>query len=585
MKKHSLIIAALASGLLVACAQQPTEEHPHEPEPEPRHAPDTWEAGVTPQIPQLKAPTRPFTSETLYALLAAELAGSRERFDIALANYVQQAHQTRDPQVAARATHIARFLNAEKEALDAALLWVDIVPHDTEAQINAALALLQNGRLQEAFAMSRKLHAQGEPTLFQNIAASAAEATDIQRETLLSSYKQLLNEYPNHQELLVGTGLLAHQLGQPEEALTYARRALARSPRSTGAALLETNILYQLGQYNEAVKRIESALEHQPDSLRLRLQYARLLTQKDLGKSQEQFEILVDKAPQDPDLRLSLGIVSMERGDLSTAKQSFDALLDLGEHVSPAHYYLAQMAERDDDLDQAVLHYLQVQPGGDFLSATVDLLDIFMRQNDPESADEHMNRLRNRFPDQAEGLYLLQVRALTEHQRHDTAEALLDRALHTYPTSSDLLYARAMLYIGQDRLQETKQDLRQILTYDPNNAAALNALGYTMADNNLNLDEAEELIRKALALMPDDPAILDSMGWVLYRQGNPKEALPYLQRAMDAYPDQEIAAHLGEVLWVLGEREKAREAWNKGLEEDPDSELIPATKKRLGVPE
>ena len=583
MKQYVLIIAALTCLGLAACAQQPAQAPGFEPEPEPEalRAPEAWEAEAP--SPKTQAPERPFSSETLYALLAAELAGSRQRFDIALANYVQQAHQTRDPQVAARATHIARFLNAEKEALDAALLWVNVAPDDTEAQINAALALLQNGRLQEAFALSRKLHAQGEVALFQNIAASAADASDVQRETLLTAYKELLEEDPDHQELLVGTGLLLQQLGEPEVALEYAQRASQRSARSTGAALLESNILYQLDRYDEAVKRIETALEHQPESLRLGLQYARLLTQSDLEKSQTQFERLVNRAPHDPDLRLSLGIVAMERGDLDTARTNFEALLDLGEHISPAHYYLAQMAERQEQLDQAVLHYLQVQPGGDFLSATMSLLDIFMRQNDPQSADEHMNRLRNRFADQAPGLYLLQVRSLMEHDFPTRAEALLAQALGDYPNNSDIRYTRAILYDRNGRPEDAQRDLRHILTYDPNNAPVLNALGYIMANHHQNLDEAEQLIRKALALMPDDPAIMDSMGWVLYRQGQPEEALPYLQSAMDVYPDQEIAAHLGEVLWVLGEHKQARQVWGRGLEEDPNSVLIPDTQRRLGA--
>lgn len=580
MKITPLLIAALSSGLLLACAQQPREPEPMPESPAPGdvRAPGTDRAATEPG-----PPTRPFTRETLYALLAAELAGSRERFDIALANYVQQAHQTRDPQVAARATHIARFLNAEPEALSSALLWVDISPDNTEAQLNAALALLQNGRLLEAFELSRKLHTQGEHTLFQNIAASAADSTDLQREKLLEGYLALLQEHPNHQELLVGTGLLLQHEGRPREALDYARRALEQNRDSTGGAILEASVLHQLGRTRQAIERIESALERQPHNLRLRLQYARLLTQLDLRKAQEQFEQLVLQAPNDPDLLLSLGIVAKERGDYPRARESFEALLDSGDHLSQSHYYLGQMAEQDENPDQAILHYLQVQPGKDFLSATVKLLDIFIRQDDLESAQEHMNRLRNRFPDQAEGLYLLQVRTLNQYGHLEASEALLDRALEASPDNSDLRYARAMVYDQQGRLEETLQELRTILAYDPNKAAALNALGYIMADNHMNLDEAEELIRKALALMPDDPAIMDSMGWVLYRQGKPEQALSYLEEAMAAYPDQEIAAHLGEVLWVLGERERAREIWRRGLEADPQSELIPATRQRLQV--
>src|SRR5690625_3570332 len=213
---------------------------------------------------------------------------------------------------------------------------------------------------------------------------------------------------------------------------------------------------------------------------------------------------------------------------------------------------MPQMAERQEQLDQAVLHYLQVQPGGDFLSATMSLLDIFMRQKDPQSADEHMGRLRNRFPEQAPGLYLLHVRSLMAHNYPARAEALFDQALSDHPDHSDLRYSRALLHERHDLTDDAERDLLHILTYDPNNASALNALDYIMANNNQNLEEAEQLIRKALALVPDEPATMDSMGWVLYRQGHPEAALPYLQNAMALCPDHDDVGNLSEVLWALG---------------------------------
>lgn len=582
MKNYPLIIlfALTSSALLIGCAQQPDKESEAGAADKEQLEPAESKA-AEPSEP----PARPFTSETLYALLAAELAGSRERFDIALANYVQQAHQTRDPNVAARATHIARFLNAEKAALDAALLWVEIAPENAEAQLNAALALMHNGRLQEAFELSRKLQSNGKQTLFQNIAASAGQSTDTQREQLLESYRQLLIEHPENEELLIGTGLLLQQQGSPQEALDYAREALSLYPNSTAALILYATLMHELERSDEAIEYLGVALEAQPDNLRLRLQYARLLAQQDLEGAQKQFEILVDQAPQDPDLLLSLAIVAMERQDADTARANFEALLDAGEHVSRAHFYLGQLAEQEQNPDQALLHYLQVQPGQDFLSATVKLLNIFIAQEDLESATEHMNRLRNQFPEQAPGLYLLQARTLIQHQYLSRAETLFNEALDAHPDHSDLRYGRAMLYDQRSNFEATERDLKAILKYDPNNATALNALGYILAERGERLDEAEQLIRQALELAPDEPAILDSMGWVLYRQGKPERALGYLERAFRLFPDQEVAAHLGEVLWVLGAGEKARQVWQQGLELDPESELIPATKARLGVDE
>ncbi|WP_439510759.1 tetratricopeptide repeat protein [Marinimicrobium koreense] len=581
-----LVTALALSALLLGCAQQPTgpEREPASASEPAEPASDHADAAQKPEPRAAQpAPTRPFTSDTLYALLAAEIAGSRQQFDIALSNYLQQAHQTRDPQVAARATHIARFLSANNALLDAALLWVEVAPDDTEAQLNAALALVQNGRLQEAFDLSRKLQAKGEHTLFQNIAASASEATDTQREQLIDGYLALLEEYPEHQELLIGTGLLMQQQGDLEPALDYASRALKEAPDSVAATILKATLLNQLERSDEALQTVVGALEDNPESLRLRLQYARLLTQHDLAMAQEQFEVLVRQEPRDPDLRLSLGIVALERGDTETAQTSFESLLDSDEHASSANFYLGQLADRQGRNEEALLYYLQVEPGSDFLQATINIMELLIDSGQLEAANDHMNRMRNRFPDRAADLYLFQARVLLQKGHDESAEALLVNALEAHPTHSDLLYSRAMLYDQQGRLEAAERDLRNILTYDPHNATALNALGYILTDKTDRHEEAYELIRQALALNPEEPAILDSMGWVLYNLGRPEEALPYLQDAMNAYPDQEIAAHLGEVLWQLGRKEEAREIWQQGLETDPDSELIPATRERLGV--
>lgn len=587
MTFRATILLALAAALLAGCAQQSTA--PDEPRSQ---APTTAEPEQTeaqtaeqPEARQGAPKTRPFTSETLYALLAAELAGSRQRFDIALSNYVQQAHQTRDPQVAARATHIARFLSADQALLDTAMLWVEIAPDDTEAQLNAALALIENGRLQEAFELSRRLHERDEHTLFQNIAASASGATDIQREQLLEGYRSMLEESPEHRELLIGTGLLLQQQGQLEEARDYSARALRHHPDSTAAVLLEATLLNQMDQSDRALQVVVRALEDNPNSLRLRLQYARLLTQHDLGLAQEQFEVLVSQEPGDPDLLLSLGIVALERRDLETARESFESLLDMDQHTSTSHFYLGQLAERQERTDDALLHYLQVEPGSDFLQATLNVLDILLGRSQVEAADDHMQRLRNRFPDRAADLYLLQARTLLQEGFEQEAEGVLDRALAEHSEHSDLRYTRAMYHDQRGNLEAAEADLRTLIRYDPNNATALNALGYILTDRTDRHEEAYDLIHRALALEPGEPAILDSMGWVLYNLGRTEEALPYLEQAYEAYPDQEVAAHLGEVHWQLGNHQQARSVWQEGLEQDPDSELIPATMERLGATE
>jgi len=567
MKKHYRVaVAVIGSLVLHGCSQnQVITTTPAEPEAPVEEA----------------VPTRPFPAETLYALLVAEMAGSRERYDVALGNYVQQAHKTRDPGVTARATRIARFLNAHQAALDTSLLWVQLEPENNEARMIAATELAHSGRLQEAFEHSRHLLESGSTPIFQNLAARAAASTDTQRELLLEQFEQLLAVYPQNLQLLVGLGLLLQQQQQLEEALTQAQRALEVDPAHIPAAILEAKLLHQLKRPEQALERLTSLLEQQPNNKRLRLQYARLLANFDLAQAHEQFKILVEQSPEDADLLFSLALVSNERGFTEQAQKHFETLLQMGKRSSSAHYYLGRIAEQGEELQQALEHYLKVQPGPDFLPALLQSTDILIRQGDPATANARLSALRDRYPSQSERFYLLESEVLSKYERFDEAEAILTQALAQLPTSTKLLYARAMVNEKRNFIELTEHDLRALLKYEPNNATALNALGYTLADRTTRYHEAYELISQALNIKPDDPAIIDSMGWVQYRLGNYEEALLRLREAMKAFPDHEIAAHLGEVLWKSGNREEARSAWAEGLKLNPGSTIIPQVIKRL----
>src|SRR5690554_219506 len=586
MKSGRLLLTSslLVCWFLNGCATQPGELPPASApiivtEEQPK-------AEIIEPQPESEPQARPFSRETLYSLLTAEIAGSREQFDIALSNYVQQAKQTRDPQIAERATMIARYVKDDATAMEMALLWVEAAPDNNEALANASMTLTQNGRLFEAFEMSRRLQGRSEESLFQNIAANATGLDDEERAALLQRYQELLQVYPEDEQLLIGTGLLLQQQGHYEQARQQTRVALNKNPGSIPAAILEASLLHQLKRDDEAIAMMTRLLEYHPENLRLRLQYARILAHHDLALAQQQFEILAEQAPHDPDLLLSLGIIAMERKDTEIAVQAFERLLDKDQHLSTAHYYLGRIAESRKDTKTALIHYLQVTQGNDFLSATISLLDIMVREGDLLSASEHIQRLRVRVPEEADELSLLHAQTLVKYRHLVAAEHALTRALERAPQGADkirLLFARAMLKDQQGNLQATETDLRAILAAEPDNPTALNSLGYILTDRTTRFDEARQLLERALELKPDDPAIIDSVGWLHYRTGNYPEALDFLQRAFDLYPDAEIAAHLGEVLWVIGEREEAQEIWGMALKLTPNSEVILSTMQRLKV--
>ena len=230
------------------------------------------------------------------------------------------------------------------------------------------------------------------------------------------------------------------------------------------------------------------------------------------------------------------------------------------------YYYLGQIAEISDDLGEALSSYVKVDRGEYFLNAQIRIAVILARLGDIDKAREHLQSLRSKDPAQSTRIYRAEAEILSRHDRLEDSLSVYDHAIEERPDNVDLLYARAMLAEKLDRLDILERDLRTILTNDPDNADALNALGFTLADRTNRYDEALKLLERALELKPDDYYVIDSMGWVLYRMGRLEEAVEFLQRAFMLSNDPEVAAHLGEVLWVMGRKDAARKIWDSALQ-------------------
>jgi tetratricopeptide (TPR) repeat protein len=558
---------ALCGALLAACATTPVTE--------------PQDAGAAATIAPAPEPVyRPFPEDTLYALLVAEFAARRGALDTALQNYMQQAVRTRDPGVAARATRMARYMGAERATLDAALLWAELEPQNPEARFTAATELARAGRPNEAFGHMRALDAAHGPTNFAAVTASALDLPANEREGMLKALQGIEGDSA---DLLIARAVLLQSLERNEEALAAVAAVLEAEPDNYQALLLEAQVYQNIGDLPRAHARIEHALAKDPGDKRLRLQYARLLAKTDLAKSEEQFRILVEQNPADAELRLALALVYRESGQFDRMSEELNALLAEGNQSSAAHFYLAQDAERRGDNDEAIGHYLEIRPGQMFMASITRAAELIIASRGIEALGEPLAQLRERWVAQALPLTLLESELRVEAEDLAGAQRLLDRALAETPAEPGLLYARSMVSEKRGDIAAMERDLRAMLRLDPDSALAMNALGYSLANLTDRLAEALALIQQALALKPDDPAIIDSMGWVQYRLGHIEEALGYLRQAFEKYPDHEVAAHLGEVLWVSGEREEARAIWDKGLESKPDSRLIHDTMRRLGA--
>ena len=556
--------------LLQACATPATDpaEALLDAQPAPAELADTLE--------------RPIPDASVYPLLVAEFALRRRNYDIALEHYLAQAPVLRDPAVSAHATHLAQYMQRDSDALAAVQLWVELEPDNLEPNNTAATLLIRQGYTLEAIPYLEKVARGGNNANFPVLLSNFKQLNADEQAQLVTAINQLAQEFPDNIQLLLTQALIFEELEQRDEALDKLKQLFALEPYQNQATLLEAKLLLENG-HKKPFARLEKALERAPEDHRLRLQYARLLTRTDMQAAKEQFELLSEQSPRNAELLLSLALINREMGNNLDAKAYLRQMLKLEQEIDQAHYYLGRIAEEEEDFRGAVYEYMQVGESKDFLSATNRAGRIMFDGSDVQEGNKYFNKVRSEYPALAEQLYSMQSDLLIRTEKLEAAMAVLQQGLEEIPESAALRYARSMLGERTGDLALMEQDLRAIISQNPDNATALNALGYTLANTTDRYDEAHDLIARALELQPDEAAILDSMGWVLYHQGLYEEAITYLRRAYEQFPDAEVAAHLGEVLWVAGKPDAARLVWQEALTKTPDHEVLVKTLQRLGV--
>ncbi|MEH6591754.1 MAG: tetratricopeptide repeat protein [Halioglobus sp.] len=555
---------------LVACATPP-----------PTPAVSALEPAEEPPV-AIEPIEKPIPAGSVYPLLVAEFALRRGAYDVALENYLEQSRQLEEPDVRAQATRLAQFMRRDPEALASAQLWVQADPDNIEANNVLATLLIRGGRPTEALPYLAVVTRSGEQAQYPMLLKGFRTMTPAQQAELVQGINQMAVEFPEDTQILITQALIHDELGQPDQALNKLERVFAEDPHQPQAVLLEAKLLLD-SDAKKPFQRLEATLAEDPDNSRLRLQYARLLTRTDIEGARAQFKILHSQSPGDGDLLFSLALISRETNNPEQARNYLQQMLKLGLRTDEAHYYLGRIAEEEANLNEAVAQYKQVESGGDFMNANNRIGYILLGADEGARLHGYMSQLRNKYPDQREALYALQVDLLNRSQNTVASMALVNEALEEYPQSTALLYSRSIIAEQQDNLALMESDLRSIIAKEPDNASALNALGYSLANRTERYDEAYPLIVRALELQPDEPAILDSMGWILYRQGSYPEALEFLSRAYIKFPDPEVAAHLGEVLWVTGETDAAVDVWRGAMLKDPDHKILKETLERLGV--
>jgi len=523
-----------------------------------------------------------FEPETLYLLLSAEIAAQRGRYDITLVNYLKAAKQSRDQVVIERAMRIAQSLNGDNAQKQLAELWLDIDPDNLQAHRISAIQAVKGNDLQTAIHHMERIMDQGGDADFDSLAALAANLPPEQQQELLALYNEMSDRHPDTPELEYSIALLLKVTGQPQQALDRLEPLLQENANFQPAIILKGDLLYQTGQKSSALDYLLTNTRRFPGNRQMGTLYGRMLINEgELQAAQDEFNRLVKRYPDTPGLRLSHALVALENGQTDLARQELTQLAEQGHHTSEANYYLGRIEDQASNTEQAIGYYQSVEQGNYYFPALARASSLLAENGQLEDAIDRIRRLREANPRQAENFWLLEVNLLLDQEQQQQALSTATEALEEHPDNIEIRYARAMLYDGIGRPADAEADLKQIIEQEPENAVALNALGYILTTRTDRLREARGYIEKALRLDPNNPAILDSMGWVLFLEGQLEPALDYLSRAWAAFPDPEVAAHYGEALWMNGAEEQARIIWQEGLEQDSNHEVLRETIDRL----
>lgn len=556
--------ALVMTGLLSACASVPDNKLPYP-------APSVIAQEVKRPVP----PKQELTDQTLYSLLLAEIALQRGELGLASRAYKDLLQNTKDYRVAERATQVALGAQNADEGLAAAQRWLELEPESIPARQSVAGILVNKGNLSQAKPHLQKI--------------LAAEGANVGHGFLFLN--KLLNRHPNKAEVLA----LVQDLGKdypnlPEARFAEARAAwtadnkplalqaldvaLSQRPDWEDAALFKVQVL----QSTSSVKAAEfynAYLRDHPRSRDLRLAFARFLVQeKQYPEAREEFKRLSVDFPDQADVPLAIGLLSLQLKDYDAAETYLRQALDRGvKDDDSVRLYLGQMNEERKRWDEARQWYDAVT-GSQAFNAKIRVAGLLAHQGKLAEARSYLQGIEVSTNQQRTQVVSAEAALLRDAKRYQEAFDVLGKALEKLPNHPDLLYDYAMAAEKLNRIEVLESSLKKLIQVKPDNAHAYNALGYTLADRTTRFEEARRYIDQAIKLAPNDAFILDSLGWLQYRMKENALAISTLRHALSVRPDPEIAAHLGEVLWVSGDTSEAKKIWASALKDNPNHEAI-----------
>jgi len=523
-------------------------------------------------------------------LLKAEMAFKNGDWQGPYLTMLSLAQQTRDPRLAKRAAEMALAAKQPDDALAAVKLWREYAPASDEAsQYYLGLVILSDNLPEAEKLLSQRL-AEATPAtrglvMFQ-MQQLVLRARD--KEAAVAMIGRLVAPYGNMMETHVVLAQAALARGAKQDALREAQTALQMKPDSEIAVLTLAQVTDDEAQ---VTKILQAFLAAHPDAREVRSAYARtLVNNKQFEPARKEFLVLDKAQPNNPATLYALGVLSMQLNDAAGAEGYFTRFVEVmdknpDDERDPAKalLILSQLAEERGDLKAATdwLDRLDSDDPKVQLSVALRRAQLLAKGGDLAGARKQLATLQPTDKAEQAQVVLVESQLLRDAGKHQDAFRLMGEGVKRFPDNMDFLYDYALMAEKLGKVDVMEKSLRQVIAKVPDNHHAYNALGYSLADRNVRLPEAYQLIDKALKMAPGDPFIMDSMGWVQFRMGNLTEAEASLRKAYQVRSDPEIAVHLGEVLWKKGQQDDARKLWREAKAKDPQNDALKSTLTRL----
>lgn len=568
------VVTIVSALMLAACAAMQPENQPS--------AEQTIEPAAQVElkkIPEIKTAIDP---DVLFLLMTAEIAGQRGQYALALDGYLRAANKIKDVEVIKRAAKIAVYLQDMPKLERSLQLWMEVDPDNLEAHYLLAIEAIKSGNKARAIESLDFILARDDSDFESN---TLAMLKGLQKPAELALAYQVFEalsiKYPGNEKLYFVQALMDVQGKRNRQAQLKIAKALVLEPNWVKALLLQAQLYIVQGKLAEATELLQRADTEKP-RMQIREQIAQLLMQQGrFDEAQDVLQDLIVQAPENNELKFKLALVYLQVDKEAEARDILEALVDDPAYRDRAAFYLGRIEAKARHAKEALEWFDGIGTDPYKYEAGISSILILMDEQRFKKGLLRVQRMQTEYLQKKSDLVLIESEIYSQMQAYAKAFDVLTTALLEDADNHKILYARALIAEKLDKLDVLEDDLKYILEKNPNNVSALNALGYTLADKTNRYAEAKVYLDKALALKPNDAIIMDSYGWLLFKLNKVSEAYQYLQRAYELEPQAEIAAHLVDVLWVMGEESEARAILSDALQKDPSDSLLIEVKERL----